>query len=445
MASQRLNPVAWTEGMFLRPQHFQHGDLYSDLRLQHHLSVVDPFHWGVRELVVDEEALSDHQLVVLRLDAVLPGGTILRYPGNALVESREFDPSLERIDVHIGLRRLSETSPNTAPAANDARDARYVLETHEIPDLNRSGQECPLELAHPNARVFLTGEEHALELYESFKLAEIVATGELARPFRLSPTYAPPLITMSAFAPLYDDLAGILSQMAAKVRVVAGRTTTVALGSIDKMWIRYTLSRMTPVLRHVLSTGNARPFEVYGALVETAGSLAAFNVAEQVELPPYDHEDLYGCFQALIRFIDTQLNEVVPHRFTELKLPFDAREKIYATSELNTDRVSPRNMYYLAVKAHMPSAELNEWVEKYGKAGSLKGAKMLVRLNLPGLRLEHLPGAPTEIAGAAGFEYYKVEPHGPQWAKVREEFSFAVSLGKLENADARLFIVSGEN
>jgi predicted component of type VI protein secretion system len=65
-------------------------------------------------------------------------------------------------------------------------------------------------------------------------------------------------------------------------------------------------------------------------------------------------------------------------------------------------------------------------------------------LNTAGLRLERLPAAPTEIAGRAGYEYFKLEPHGPQWSKVREEFSFALSLGKLENADVRLYVVAHE-
>jgi len=32
------------------------------------------------------------------------------------------------------------------------------------------------------------------------------------------------------------------------------------------MWMRYTLSRMTPVLRHLLATGVTRPFDLYTAL-----------------------------------------------------------------------------------------------------------------------------------------------------------------------------------
>ena len=126
-------------------------------------------------------------------------------------------------------------------------------------------------------------------------------------------------------------------------------------------------------------------------------------------------------------------------------MSFDAKEKAYLTTELNTELVDPRNFYYLAVKAPLDSKETNQWVVDHGKAGSRTGVKTLAMLNLPGLRLEPLPGAPTEIAAPAGFEFYKVEPHGPQWSKVKDEFNLALSLGKLENAEVRLYVVTTED
>ena len=93
MTTNRLNPVAWTEGLFLRPQHLQQHELFTEERLRYHFRAFDPFHWGIRELEVDEEALVDHKLTILRLEAILPGGTIVSYPGNAVIESRSFDPT----------------------------------------------------------------------------------------------------------------------------------------------------------------------------------------------------------------------------------------------------------------------------------------------------------------------------------------------------------------
>jgi type VI secretion system protein ImpJ len=444
MTTRRLNPVAWLEGMFLRPHHLQHHDLFEAERLRYHLHAVNPFHWGVRELVLDEEALSDNRLVVLRLDAVLPGGTIVRYPGNAMVETRDLDPSAERVEVFVGLRHVSPAEPNTAPAEDGRRDVRGLVRAEELPDLNRGGFETPIDLLYPNVRLFLSAEDPELEVHESFKLAEIVATGELKSPFALSTAYCPPLLSIQAFPPLADELTKIVSQIAAKVRVVAGRTATVALADLRRMWMRYTLARMAPVLRHLLSVGETRPFELYTALVETAGALAAFELDEAAELPVYDHEDLHGCFQTLLGFIQVQLDKTIPERYRELPMPYDGAKKHFATTELNVELVDPRNLFFLGIKSTMDSAELASLVVEHGKASSRSGVQPLVMLNTQGLRLEQLPAAPTEIGVRPGYEYFKVEPHGAQWNKVREDFSFALNLGKLEDADVRLYVVVPE-
>jgi len=444
MSTRRLNPVAWSEGMFLRPHHLQHREIYGDERLRYHLRSLNPFHWGVRDLEIDEEALSDNRFEILRLDAVLPGGMIVRYPGNAVVESREFDPSSERLDVFVGLRNLNPGQPNVASPQNGSRDLRMKIQTEELPDWNRGGSEEPIELAFPNVRVFLSGEEADLEVYESFKIAEVVGTGELKRPFALSGTYAPPLLALQGSPLLNEEVTKIVSQIASKVRVVAGRTTTIAIGDLPRFWMRYTLARMTPVLRHLLSTGQTLPFDVYTALVECAGALATFSSTEAVELPPYDHEDLYRCFKELIGRIETELEKTLPVKFQEFVLAFDPAKKIYSTGELNVQLVDPRNSFYLGVKAPLETKELARWVVEEGKASSTAGVAPLVMLNTRGLNLEHLSGPPTEIAARTGFEYFKVEPHGTHWNKVREDYSFGISLGKLENAEARLYIVLPE-
>jgi predicted component of type VI protein secretion system len=76
-----------------------------------------------------------------------------------------------------------------------------------------------------------------------------------------------------------------------------------------------------------------------------------------------------------------------------------------------------------------------------GKASSRSGVAFLDEFKVAGLRIEHLSAAPTEIAGPPGFEYFKLDPHGEQWKRIREEFTFGLSLGKLESADARLYVV----
>src|SRR4030095_11362250 len=137
MTQGRLNAIAWSEGMCLRPHHLQHHDQWSEARLNYHLRAIDPFHWGVRSFEVDEAALADHRIVVLHLDAVLPGGHIVRYPnGNAVVQSREFDPQIQKLGVYLGVRNLRSTEPNSAREGEDARQARTLVRTEAGPGLD---------------------------------------------------------------------------------------------------------------------------------------------------------------------------------------------------------------------------------------------------------------------------------------------------------------------
>jgi predicted component of type VI protein secretion system len=170
----------------------------------------------------------------------------------------------------------------------------------------------------------------------------------------------------------------------------------------------------------------------------------ATGCAEPADLPLYRHDDLLGCFGALVEFLDDQLSEAVPDRFHELRVPFDAEKKLYLTSELNTDLVDPRKIYYLAVKADLEVPALVERVTKEAKAGALGTVKLAIRTNIAGVPIEHLAAAPTEIAARAGFQYFTIDAHNPKWKKVQEDFDFAVAIPKLESADVRLYVVDGD-
>lgn len=363
------------------------------------------------------------------------------------MESREFSADLEELDVYIALRRIKHGESNTSPIEGGSRDVRFRVKTDDAPDLNRGGFETPLDLLVANVRVFITGEELELETTDSIKIAKVVATGDVGRPFAISRSYAPPLLVLQGCPPLVEDINKVVSQIAAKVRVVSGRTTTVSTADLPNMWMRYTLARMTPLLRHLLSTGSTNPFDFYSALVETAGALSAFALQEPADLPVYKHDDMFACYNELLDFIDTHLGGAVPDRFSELKLEIQTvgGRRFYATKSLTAEQVDPRNHFFIGIKAQIEKQELLDLVAQSGKAASIEGLGSILMMNLDGLKIEHLPGAPTEIASKTGYEYFKVESHGTEWNRVKAEYSFALSLAHLENADVSLYVVSHES
>ncbi len=58
--------VAWAEGMFLRPQHFQQQNRYQEFFAHTRALAGEPHYWGFRRIEIDEAALavSQYRLIV---------------------------------------------------------------------------------------------------------------------------------------------------------------------------------------------------------------------------------------------------------------------------------------------------------------------------------------------------------------------------------------------
>ncbi|MDX2427095.1 MAG: type VI secretion system baseplate subunit TssK, partial [Xanthomonadales bacterium] len=69
--------IIWSEGMFLRPQHFQQNDRYLETLIQNRCGPMRPYSWGIEELEIDQEALNLGKIEIAKCKAILPDGTTL--------------------------------------------------------------------------------------------------------------------------------------------------------------------------------------------------------------------------------------------------------------------------------------------------------------------------------------------------------------------------------
>ncbi len=72
-----IDKVVWSEGMFLRPQHFQQHDRYIENRIQERCANLCPYAWGLTELKIDEDLLSLGKFALTACRGILPDGTPL--------------------------------------------------------------------------------------------------------------------------------------------------------------------------------------------------------------------------------------------------------------------------------------------------------------------------------------------------------------------------------
>jgi predicted component of type VI protein secretion system len=78
------NKVAWSEGLFLRPQLFQQQERYLEHLAHKRTASLSPFYWGFNHYSIDAESLSLGKLVLASAAGIFSDGTPFDAPGQTL-------------------------------------------------------------------------------------------------------------------------------------------------------------------------------------------------------------------------------------------------------------------------------------------------------------------------------------------------------------------------
>src|SRR5216110_1592343 len=73
---KQLQPVLWTRGVLLAPQHLQTQDRFLEDCMQFRLSALTYCRWGFQRLEIDEEALATGEVRLLSAAGIFPDGLL---------------------------------------------------------------------------------------------------------------------------------------------------------------------------------------------------------------------------------------------------------------------------------------------------------------------------------------------------------------------------------
>src|SRR5208283_1781054 len=82
MRMRRLQPVIWTKGTFLSPQHLQLQDRFLENLLQFHLESLAFRPYGFRSLQISQEALAAGAFTLSSASGILPDGLLFEIPAS---------------------------------------------------------------------------------------------------------------------------------------------------------------------------------------------------------------------------------------------------------------------------------------------------------------------------------------------------------------------------
>ena len=445
-----LQPVVWSKGTFLSPQHLQIQDRFIESILQFRSDALQFRPWGFNSLKINHEALGGGSFAIHEASGIFPDGLLFEIPTSdpappAKPLAGYFEPDQKFIDLYLAIPNHRISGVNLSMRERGI-DTRYVAEVFSFRDENTGSSEKPVQLARKNFRILVEGEPKGGCV--TMPVARVERTGDS---FQLDPQFAPPLLDFSANEFISSIARRLIEILSAKSGILAGmrRQKNQSLAEfttadIANFWLLYTVNQYFPIVRHLFETRHGHPEELFSTMLALASTLTTFSLKLQPrDLPLYDHEKLGACFADLDEKLRHLLETVIPSNFVSLPLKL-IRPSVYA-APIFEDRFLENTRMFLAIQADMNEGELIQKVPQLVKVCSASHIEHLIRQALPGVQLTHIMSPPTTIPIKLNHQYFSLNQAGLAWEAIGRARNIAAYIpGDFENAQAELIVLLPE-
>ncbi len=424
--------VAWTEGLFLRPQHFQQEARFQSRFLQAALAALLPYAWGFSELVISPAHLSLGKVGLDKGAGFFPDGEIFSFP--------EHDISPTPVDVDKEARGcvvylcVPVYKFGDRETSSQSDDTRYRTETFQVEDLSTDARTdaAPIEVSRlrPQLRVEKkagAGIPGQLCIPVA-RIADISADGAVT----LEPGFIPSVLASNASEYLRSFITSSIGHLEGRAETLAARVTGASKGGaaeVADFILMQVVNRYLPIFRHLAAVPNLHPRDVYLAAVNLCGDFAVHTRPDRIvqAFPPYDQNDLTASFQPVIEEVRRCLSFIGDP--TAKEMPLTERGFGIRVSEIKDKTLLETAQIVLAVGASIPGEEIRRRFPREAKVGSVDVIRDLVNVALPGVKLHALPAVPRQIPYHAGKVYFELERKGEYWEGLQASTGLAIHIG----------------
>lgn len=453
------HPVHWSEGMFLRPHHFQSSDRFwaeltgAQSRFDH------PCGYGLLHAEISTEALSNGLLEIVGLAARLRDGTILSKPSSQrdaldLNIKLAGNKSGDGITVYVAVPISAEGQANVAASRGSrARHSTLILETA---DEAAGGNRQEITYRVINDRLMLSSEDTSG--FDVLPIARLLPASDTNRKYQLDPNYFPPCISVSA----WKDLSHLLTELrnfignrlqywATVIKEKGIRLSSQVQGDQEKLMLMQLLNQAFAELGCLAFAPGIHPLVAYTGLCSIAGRLAIFGADVAVEdLPKYDHDDLATIFRRLDIYIRQLINSVKDDEY--IQRPFIGAGRGMHV-KLEPEWFSPEWDWYFAVTPISCTLEECSRLLKEGldwKLGASDRVEQYMTQRQPGLKVKSVLQLPRILSNHGKWLFYQIRTEEDPWKQVQLSQSMAMrvrteqigNLGSLEG-NRRLQVTAG--
>jgi type VI secretion system protein ImpJ len=441
-----FNKVVWSEGLFLKPHHFQQQERYLERYVETRCEALRSYGWGFIELEIERDVLSIGKLALKRATGVFPDGTPFRMPDDyPLPPALEIGPQVRDQVVYLATALRAPAALDVATGnAGDSVTRHRAVESDVRDSTAASPTNAALRVATLQTQLMVGAA--GSDGFARIPVAHIVECRS-DRHVLLDDRFIPSVLDVRAaraLAAFMSELLGKLHQQAETLAArVAGTDRTVA-SELSEFLMLLTINRYEPVVTHLTHSGTVHPEDFYRLCVALAGELATFTTAAKrpAPLPGYKHEQLRESFEPVMTELRKSLS--VERQQNTVAIPIEARKFGVSVAVAHDRTLFGSAVFILAVRADVPTEELRRRFPNQTKIGPAEKIIDLVNLALPGISLHALPVVPRQIPFHAGFVYFELDQTHELWKQLKDSGGIALHVaGEFPGMAMKLWAVRG--
>ncbi|MDP2178751.1 type VI secretion system baseplate subunit TssK [Methylicorpusculum sp.] len=424
------NRTVWSEGMFLRPQHFQQHDRYIETLIRERCGGFNPYDWGFKKIRIDPRQLAMGKFSLTECSGVFPDGTPFNLPEDddlPLPVDISVDTQNTIIYLSLPTRQPGNVEVDTDQVRNKL--ARYHAVEYDVRDHNTgTNVTSPVSVGKLHTTLMLETQERAGHL--CLGVARIIES-RIDKNVILDEQFIPPSVDCNALPILKSFIKELSGLLHTRGEALGGRATEAGRGGVTEIadfMLLQTVNRVEPLFEHLQNIPAFHPESFYRLAVQLAGELSTFCKPNKrpVSFPPYQHDDLQLTFARVMSELRDLLSSVLEQN--AIPIPLTPPKYGIRGAKVPDPHLLKDAVFVLAVNAQITKEQLRSGFPTQVKIGPVEQIQQLVRSALPGITIHPLPVAPRQIPYHAGFAYFELNKQGELWKQMYQSGGFAIHI-----------------
>ncbi|MDR0218552.1 MAG: type VI secretion system baseplate subunit TssK [Enterobacteriaceae bacterium] len=425
----RAEKVIWTEGMFLRPHHFQQAECYLEAYARDWGKAGLPYYWGFLALELNQELLNQGKVMLSSASGIFPDGTPFSFHGAHAPPPLQLTENQVGVNVVLALPHFWRGREEVIFSEKQDSLARFVSFDAEVNDFNAmSVGSAALQFGRMRLRLML--ESDLTPEWTALKVVHVINRASDNKVY-LDQQFIPPLLNCYASPQVtgfVTDIQGLLEQRRAQISqrlLQPGRHND---SEIMDFLLLSLMNRYSGQVNHTRNLSLLHPERLFSEWLQFATELATFskNRIPDANMPFYDHDNLTLSFNQLMLQLRQGLSVIIEEH--AIQLPLTAYSHGLNIATLPNASMVNTFSFILAAHADVTNDTLTNRFPAQMKIAPVDRIRELVQLQLPGISLRSLPAVPRQIPWHSGYIYFELEKDGELWKQMEKSGGFALHL-----------------